>query len=310
MGRKIALYNFEFEYPYAFILLLLIICIYKCPLSIKKIIFPHTQLFVQKNYWFHKEKLFYSLILTLLITALASPITYDAKSAQKRKGRDLVFTIDTSGSMGESGFSRDNSDASKFDVVKKVISNFITHRYDDNIGVTVFGSYAFASIPLTYDMEAVTFLLNFLEVGIAGENTAIGDGINTAIDLLKKGEAKSKVIVLLTDGYQNSGSIKIKDAIERAKKEHIKIYTIGLGSEGSYDAALLKRIAQDTGARMFKAQDASQLQDVYSELDRLEPSAIRSQHYLHKQMLFTYPLTLAILLLLYLLSKRRVNGLS
>lgn len=296
--------NFEFEYPYIFILLLLIICIYKCPTTIKKIIFPHTHLFKKFTNIINKEKLLYSLILTLITISLASPMSYDAKLSQHRNGRDLIFALDSSGSMGESGYSRQEEDKSKFDILKHIINKFIKNRYDDNVGVTVFGSFAFSSVPLTYDMSAVTFLLNFLEVGIAGENTAIGDGLENSIKLLKQGNAKSKVIILVTDGYQNSGTIPIKKAVTDAKIEHIKIYTLGIGKRSDFDVKLLQKIAKDTDAKMFIAKNKAELIEVYKELDSLEASPIRSQHYLNKQMLFFYPLTFAILLLLYLLNKR------
>ena len=297
--------HFEFEYPWVFLLLLLIICIYRCPATLKKIIFVHISLFSLKTSWFNKERLLYSLILTLLITALASPITYDSKSSQQRKGRDLVFVLDCSGSMGESGFSQEHTEKSKFDILKEVISKFIKERYDDNIGVTVFGSYAYSSVPLTYDMNAVTYLLNFLDVGIAGENTAIGEGIANATQLLQKGEAKEKVILLVTDGYHNSGAISPKQALDEAVKKGIKIYTIGIGKKGDYDEALLKLIANNSHAKMFEASDTSSLQDIYSEIDKLEPSKIRSQNYLNKQLLSPYALFGASLLLLLLIFKRR-----
>jgi len=296
--------HFEFEFPYAFLLLALIFCIYQCPAVIKKIIFPHTHFFGKFTSFLNREKLLYSIIFALLVTALASPISYDAKLSQDRNGRDLAFVLDTSGSMGESGYSEDDNDRSKFDILKSLITSFITHRYDDNVAVCVFGSFAFCSVPLTYDMKAVSFLLDFLDVGIAGENTAIGDGINTALDALQKGHAKEKVIILVTDGYQNSGNVSIKTAVERAKREHVKIYTIGVGKPGKYDAALLKRIANETGGKMFEAKNAKELEAVYAELDRLEPSPIRSQSYLNKHMLFEYPLVFAVLLSLYLLYKR------
>lgn len=299
--------NFEFEYPYFFILLLLIICIYKCPITVKKIIFPHIHLFKKVISFINREKLLYSLILTLLITSLASPINYDAKLSQDRKGRDLVFVLDTSGSMGESGYSNEYQDKSKFDILKNIISKFVQKRYDDNVGVTLFGSFAFSSVPLTYDMKSVSFLLDFLDVGIAGENTAVGDGIAAATKLLEHGDAKNKIMILITDGYQNSGNISIKDAIEGAKKLHIKIYTIGIGKQNDFDVKLLQRIAQDTDAKMFAAENESELLDVYNTLDSLEPSPIRSQQYLNKHMLFFYPLSLAMLLLLYILSKRTVK---
>lgn len=298
--------HFEFEHPYVFLLLALIICIYKCPLSIKKIIFVHIHLFSKHTDMFHKEKLFYSLILALLVTALSSPISYDAKSAQHRKGRDLVFALDTSGSMDESGYSEEDTQKSKFSILINIIKKFTEQRFDDNVGVSVFGSYAFSPVPITYDMHALSYMLDFLSVGMAGNSTAIGDGLDQALRLLKHANAQHKVIILLTDGYQNSGQVKIKDAIAKAKQLGVKIYTIGIGKESDYDKALLKKIASDTQGESFSAQDASALKDIYTKLNSLEPSQIRSQHYLNKQMLFTYPLSGAILLLLYLLAKRRV----
>ncbi len=297
--------HFEFQYPFAFILLLLIVCIYKCPLPVKTILFVHTHLFEKRVSLINREKLLYSIILALMVTALASPVTYDAKSTQHRKGRDLVFAIDTSGSMDESGYSETQSQSTKFDILKKLITAFIRSRYDDNIGVVVFGSYAFASVPVTYDMHSLAFLIDFLETGMAGNSTAIGDGLAQSLVLLKHSHAKNKVIVLITDGYQNSGKTKIKDAVAEAKKMGVKIYTIGVGKPNDYDGKLLEKIAKDTGGVTFGAKNASELKDVYASLDTLEPSAIRSQHYLNKQMLFTYPLALAFLLLFYLLMRKR-----
>lgn len=218
-----------------------------------------------------------------------------------------MFVLDTSGSMGESRYSSEHENESKFDILKNIIGSFIQKRYDDNVGVTLFGSFAFSSVPLTYDMQAVQFLLQFLEVGIAGENTAIGDGIAAAAELLKRGDAKSKVMILITDGYQNSGMTSINDAVEAAKDAHIKIYTLGIGKKKEFDSALLKKIATDTDAKMFTAQNEGELVSVYKELDSLEPSPLRSQHYLNKHELYFYPLVLAMLLLLYILSRRGVQ---
>ncbi len=297
--------NFEFTYPFAFILLLLIICIYKCPFSPKKIIFPHLNLFLTSTSLLHKEKLFYSLILALLITSLANPIIYDQKSSNKKKGRDLIFALDTSGSMGDSNFDKENSDKTKLELLKDIIKKFISQRYDDNIGVTIFGSYAFSAIPLTYDMKSITFLLDFFDVGIAGDSTAIGEGIDNALKILDKGEAKKKVIILITDGFSNSGAISVKDAVKSAKEKNVRIYTIGIGKKISYDEQLLKRIAKDSNAKAFDAQNSEMLESVYKEIDSLEPSAIRSQHYLNKHSLFMYPLLLATALLLFMLIQSR-----
>jgi len=297
--------NFEFEYPYLFILLLLIICIYKCPLSIKKIIFPHIDLFSVSTSWLNRERLIYSLILTLLVTALASPIAYDQKTSNKRKGRDLVFALDTSGSMAESNFYKESPQEAKFDILKELLKKFISKRHDDNVGISIFGSYAYTAVPLTYDMQSINFLLDFIEVGIAGDSTAIGEGLASAIRLLEKGEAKNKVIILITDGYQNSGSVSVKEASLDAKSKGIKIYTVGIGKRKDFDYKLLTLVAKDTNAKMFEAGDAEMLKDIYSELNSLEPSNIRSQHYLNKQELYIYPLTLASLLLMLLLLRYR-----
>ena len=297
--------HFEFEYPLVFLLLLLLICIYKCPASITKIIFPHIHLFHKKTSWFNRERLLYVLIFTLLVTALASPISYDEKASNKRKGRDLVFVLDTSGSMNENGFNEEDKRESKFESLKAIIDDFISKRHDDNVGVTVFGTFAFSSVPLTYDMKALSFLLDFLEVGIAGENTAIGDGINDAIKLLEHGQAKNRVIILVTDGFNNSGVISPKDATSIAKKKGIKIYTIGIGKKGTYDEILLKLVSQNSDAKMFQASSTQELLEVYNELDSLEPSSIRSEHYLNKHMFYYPPLLFASFLLLYLLYRRK-----
>lgn len=304
-----ALNNFEFEFPYFFILLVLIICIYKCPKSIQELIFPHTHLFNKKTSLIQKDKLLYSLILTLLVTALASPISYDQKTSNERKGRDLVFALDTSGSMAESGFDKEKKQRKKFEILKSLLKEFINTRYDDNVGITIFGSYAYSAVPLTYDMASINFLLDFFEVGIAGDSTAIGEGIASATRLLKKGNAKNKVIILVTDGYQNSGSISIKEATLKAKALGIKIYPIGIGKSGSFDEKLLKIIAEKTKAKMFSAVDAAALKEIYSELNTLEPSKIHSQHYLNKQELYIYPLSLATLLLFFLILKYKEENL-
>ena len=296
--------HFEFEYPFAFILLLLIICIYRCPATIKLILFPHIHFFSNKPSFFNKDRLLYTAILTLMVTALASPISYDQKESSQRKGRDLVFALDTSGSMAESGFDSEHPSKHKFTALQELLKAFVMKRYNDNVGVSIFGTFAYGAIPLSYDMNSVTFLLDFIDVGIAGDSTAIGEGLSSALRILKKGDAKEKVIILITDGYQNSGSISVRQAVEQAKKMKVRIYTIGLGKSSDFDGNLLSLIAKETGAKMFAAKNAEDLKAIYQQLDTLEPSTIRSQHYLNKKALYIIPLTLAFLLLGYVLMKR------
>lgn len=302
--------HFEFEYLSAFILLLPTLCIYLCPRSAPKRYFVHLQLFSALSRFLNREKLLFTLIATLMITALASPITYEKKSPNYRKGRDLVFVIDASGSMGESGYDKERRVERKFDTVLHILDNFIAKRYDDNLGVVVFGTFAFANAPLTYDKEALRFVLKFLDVSIAGTSTAIGDGIYQAVRLLKQGSAKEKVIILLSDGYQNSGSHSPKQSVQEALKIGAKIYTIGIGDAKDYDKKLLETIAKQSGGTFFGAKDSDELREVYEDIDNLEPSPIRSEHYLHKTLLFDIPLFGAIALLLFMLLKRQRELLS
>lgn len=291
----------EFEFPFLLVLLVLIICIYWCPLSVRRYIFPHTHLFSLSTHWLNKQRVLYSLIFASLVVALASPISYEQKLSDKRKGRDLVFVLDTSGSMAENGFDEDDEQKSKFEVLQEVLAEFIKHRYDDNVGVSIFGSFAYSAVPLSYDMQAINYLLNFIDVGIAGDSTAIGEGLHSALEILKVTQAKERVIILVTDGYQNSGSISIRDAVKRASDMQVRIYTIGIGKKGSYDEKLLLKIAEDSDGKSFEARDADMLKKVYKEIDALEPSEIRSAHYLNKTSLFVVPLVLASLLLFFLL---------
>ena len=281
-----------------------ILCIYICPLSAPKRYFVHINFFSKATNYINKEKLLFLFILTLLVTALSSPITYEQKSPNHRKGRDLVIALDTSGSMGESGYDKETKETRKFDAVLEILNNFILHRYDDNLGVVVFGNFAFASAPLTYDRKSLSFVLKYLDVGIAGDNTAIGDGLVQAIKVLEHSQTENRVIILLSDGYQNSGIHSPKDGVTQAKEKNIKIYTIGIGKSSDYDAPLLQQIAQESGGKFFQAESAESMRDVYSQIDSLEPSPIRSQHYLHKTLLFDIPLFGAIVLLMFLLIKR------
>jgi Ca-activated chloride channel family protein len=302
--------QFEFENSYYFLLTLAIFCIYLCPIKATKRYFVHLKLFSVSKGFFDKEKFLVALSLFFMIVALASPIWYEQKSPNKKKGRDLVLVLDTSGSMSQSGFDKENKTKSKFDSVIEILKDFIKQRGDDNIGVVVFGTYAFASSALTYDMNALSFMLRYIEPSIAGENTAIGDGLHAAIELFKNSNAKQKVILLLSDGYQNSGSFSIKEQVSKAKDKGIKIYTIGIGKSKDFDQKLLEKIATQTNAKFFSAKDKKELKKVYNELNKLEPSPIKSMRYLNKIELFDLPLFFSMLILFYLLTNRRKKHLG
>ncbi|MCF6201485.1 MAG: VWA domain-containing protein [Hydrogenimonas sp.] len=242
-------------------------------------------------------------VFSLLVFALAYPYLFQLKAAHERSGRDLVIVLDTSGSMGESGFDDSDKERRKFDVVESIVSDFISKRYDDNIGLVIFGTFAFTASPVTYDLNALKQILNMVDVGVAGQNTAIGEGIWQALRSLTFGSAKEKMIILLTDGRQNSGSVSVAAAVKEAAEKGVKIYTIGVGKEGEYDSELLKRVARESGGKSFCATDAKELESIYEEIDRLEPSPIRSDQITNRTPLYTTPLLLAMLLFGFKLSE-------
>ncbi len=248
------------------------------------------------------------LIYTLLVLALASPFSYSSSLASEKKGRDLVLVLDTSGSMAERGFNKKDKNQNKYDISVSLAKAFIKNRYDDNIGLVVFGSYAFSASPLTYDLKGLSEMFDLMsDVGIAGTSTAIGDALMQGLYTLEAGEAKSKVLILLTDGQHNAGKSSPHQAVTLAKKRGVKVYTIGIGKKGDYDEKLLSTIAKESGAKSFFASTADELEDVYKEIEELEPSSIASEHYFNKEQYFVYPLFLAILLLLFLIWRYEEN---
>ena len=233
-----------------------------------------------------------------MVLGLARPFLYDAHAQHQKHGRDLVLALDASGSMGQSGFDSKDSMQNKFDINIALAQNFIKKRFDDNMGVVVFGTFAYTASPLTYDLNALSYLLSLVTVGIAGESTAIGDALMQSIHTLSYGNAKNKAIVLLTDGYHNAGATSPKQAVDKAKQLGIKIYTIGIGKKSAYDLALLETISKETTGKSYTAINAEALEKIYTEIDTLEPSPIRSENYLHQRLLIMYPLGLVFLLLL------------
>jgi Ca-activated chloride channel family protein len=245
------------------------------------------------------------LIFIFLVTALASPILIDKTNPLNRHGKDIVLAIDASGSMNSSGFSSDDEEElkgkSRFEITKYIAKDFIQNRESDNVGVVLFGDFAFIASPITYEKNIVIDMLELLTQGMAGQNTAIGEAISISVRAFKHSKAKSKVIILLSDGEHNSGSISPKEAVRVANKQGIKIYTIAIGKKGEADSALLMKIAQTSGAHFYYAANAKELKQVYENIDELESSKIKSREYLLKDYFYEIFLLLAITLLLYLM---------
>ena len=272
----------------------------------KPVYFVHLHFLRAKKNFLKLEWIIKIIIFILLCIAISSPIIIDKLSPLNRHGKDIVLAIDASGSMNSSGFDFENdvSDGerlSRFEITKIIATEFIQKRVSDNVGVVLYGDFAFIASPVTYEKEIVSQMLGYLTQGMAGQNTAIGEAISMSVRAFKHSKAKTKVIILLSDGEHNSGSISPKDAIKLANEMSIKIYTIAIGNKGEADEALLEMIALKSDGKFFSATSAKELQKVYSEIDKLESSKIKSREYVLKDFYYQAVLLLALSLLLFLL---------
>lgn len=239
----------------------------------------------------------------LAVLALAGPQRLEPPIERTESARDLLLAIDLSGSMATPDFlDPQGQRISRLDAVKGVVDDFVARRATDRIGLIVFGTNAFPQAPLTLDHAAVRQLLDELRVGMAGEQTAIGDAIGVAVKMTAQSQQRERVLILLTDGNDTAGRIPAEKAAEIAKATHIVIHTIGIGDpeakgENRVDLDALKRIAAATGGRSFRGENREQLADIYSLLDRMTPSKVKHSVYRPKVKLYYYPLGAALLLM-------------
>lgn len=312
----------EFMYPY--VLLGLILCIYGVWRSLVKrkktnflIVLPHAG-----NKTFPvtiKIKLYpflpvlYWLALAFMCIALARPRLPLQEEKVTSDGIDIMMVLDLSSSMLAKDFSPNRLEACKL-----MAGEFVQKRYNDRIGVVIFGGEAYTLCPLTTDHQVVVDLISQINVGILADNTAIGMGLATAVKRLKDSESASKVIILLTDGENNAGYIDPKTATDLAINYDVKIYTIAVGTTGvammpsnifghgrdvptrvSIDTELLTYIAESTNGKFFRAQDNEGLQEIYNEIDRLEKSKIE-QNVFKRYSEYFRPFLLTALFLMFL----------
>ncbi len=257
------------------------------------------------------------LAIALLVTALARPQEGRKSTEILSAGVDILLAIDTSGSMQAMDFEKNNQPVDRLTVVKDVVSEFIDSREFDRMGMVVFGNEAFTQCPLTLDHDILHSFLKKLKIGVAGDSTAIGSAIGISVKRLKDLESKSKVIILLTDGRNNAGNITPLQAAEIAKTFDIKIYTVGVGTHGEapfpmntpfgrkmlmqkveMDEDSLKKIAEQTGGRYFRATDSDSLKQIYAQIDSLEKSEVKWIDHSEYRELFPLFLIPALLLVL------------
>jgi len=257
-----------------------------------------------------------------LVAAAARPQWVGPPRAQQRSGRALFLAVDLSGSMRTPDMELAGQSVSRFGAVKAIAGNFIDRRRGDEMGLILFGSQAFLVTPLTWDLDAVRAQLQGAAVGLAGTETAIGDAIAIAVKRLSALPEQARVLVLLTDGVNNAGSITPLEAARAAKAAGVRIYTVGIGAtrmrvpgffgsqivnpSADLDAGMLTKIADETGGRFFRATDSDQLADAYRTIDALEPMPQHGPIVRPRKEWFTWPLAAALVLwLLAGLPRRR-----
>jgi len=249
--------------------------------------------------------LFKVMAVSLMILALARPQAGDRKVKVTSQGVNIILALDLSGSMKALDFKRDDKIVTRLDAVKGVVSDFIMKREGDRIGLVVFGSHAFTQLPLTRDYNTISFMLDHLTIGAAGPKTAIGDALGISLKRLADVEAKSNIIILLTDGKSNAGELAWEDGIKIAAQRGVKIYTVGVGSKGKapflvdgvfgqryvyqrvdVDWQALETIAETTGGQFFKAKDTKSLEEIYKVIDAMEKTRVEVDKWVEYKELY------------------------
>jgi len=290
------------------------------------ILFPTVSMYLkgyfQKKVLLRKAVLsiMYFLMFAMLIIAIARPRIPNMITILPEEGVDIVLALDISGSMQAIEQSEKNENyESRLDVVKKVITKFINKRKSDRIGLVLFAGESFTQCPLTVDYDILKFLIKKADVGMLKDGTAIGMAIATAVKRLVNVKGKSKIIILLTDGKNNTGTISPLAAAELAKKYGIKIYTIGVGSNNwvyfpvrtnygtiglqktiiEADKELLKKIAEITNGKFFDAKSVKALDEIYNTIDKLEKTKKKVKRYVEYKELFVLFLKYSVILLMF-----------
>ncbi|MEL0068603.1 MAG: VWA domain-containing protein [Gammaproteobacteria bacterium] len=265
------------------------------------------------------------LIWLLVVTATARPQYVGDAIDLPSSGRDLLLAVDISGSMEATDLELSGRKVSRLDVVKSVLDDFIDRREGDRIGLILFGEQAYLQTPLTFDRDTVRIMLNESAIGLAGASrTAIGDGIGLAVKRLQQRQVDSRVLILLTDGQNNTGAVSPLKAAELASQVGIKIYTIGVGAERmvvdsffgkrtlnpskDLDEDTLIAVAEATDGQYFRARNTQELEEIYAVLDAVEPVEDDPETFRPVKALFYWPLGLALLLASLLLIEQRFSA--
>lgn len=313
--------NFFFENPEAFYLLILLpfIVLYWWKYSYKKSpkVVSTGKSFIKnktwKTYFAYSSDLLKVISFILILIALARPRgTNEETETISKEGIDIVIAMDVSTSMKALDFKPNRLEASK-----EIAIDFLNGRVNDRVGLVIYAKESFTQCPITSDYKVLKNLIKEIKFGLLEDGTAIGMGLATSVSRLKESKAKSKVIILLTDGMNNGGLIDPETATDLAKKFGIKVYTIAVGRGGmvpypakgffggntvqnvemKVDKKLLKKIAKETGGKYFKADNNQKLMDIYNEIEKLETTEIKELKYRTYEEFYRPFLLLALALL-------------
>jgi len=250
------------------------------------------------------------LVLALFIVALAQPRLVKSTTEVKASGIDIVVALDLSGSMNTPDYEVNGQRISRFNLAKSVLEKFVAERPDDRIGLVVFAARAFLASPLTLDHDYLQDNIDRLEIGtINSDATAIGDGLVTALNQLRDLKAKSKIIVLMTDGANNSGQIDPDTAAAAAAALGVKVFTVGLGNRELVaamglppgflpDDDALRQISQTTGGTFYRAENSEKLRQIYAEINKLEKTQAVLNKFTQYKELFPWVIATGLVLLL------------
>lgn len=274
-----------------------------------------------KEYLRHLNFVFLLLAFALTIIVMARPQSSDSWSQSSTEGIDIVLTLDVSYSMQTQDFK-----PNRLEAAKEVASNFVAGRPNDNIGMVIFGKESYTLCPMTSDHAVLANMIHSIDFDlIDGGMTAIGNGLVTAINRIRNGEAKSKVIILLTDGSNNAGDVSPNDAAQVAQSLGLRVYTIGVGTDKEFeqvvdydmfgraikqtvkpdlDEGLLRNMAHVTGGRYFRATTKSKLSDIFEEIDQMEKTKMSVREFSRREEEFLpFALAAILLLLLYVVNR-------
>ena len=291
------MFNITFEYPLLLLSILpFIACSVFCKAKSPTYYMPHLNIFKDSK---NKTNILLSilkwLIVVFSIVALASPIrTLDTKLVQN-DGIDIILSLDTSGSMRAIGFNKDNVEQNRWQAVSIIVKDFIKKRVSDNIGLVVFGTSVLTASPISFDKNTQSEIIDYLDIGIIGDKTALVDSLASSINILKDSKSKSKIIIVLTDGIDTASTIPLKVINNLSLKYGIKIYAIGIGESNKN---LLNQITKKSNGKSFIANSSEDLEKVYAEINNLEKSKIDSNKIILKEYLFFFPLFFAIISLI------------